>query len=51
VKTPDFEGWISLDFLGFSRPKSAFSMGYAGSSLKIFFFALSPVENLGGAGG
>jgi hypothetical protein len=29
---PDREGWISLDFLGFSRPKRDFSMGYAGFS-------------------
>ena len=29
-----FRGWKSLDFLGFSRPKRAFSMGYAGFSLK-----------------
>jgi hypothetical protein len=26
--------WISLDFLGFSRPNRYFSMGYAGFSLK-----------------
>jgi hypothetical protein len=29
-----FEGWKGLDFLGFSRPNRAFSMGYAGFSLK-----------------
>jgi hypothetical protein len=29
-----FEGWKSLDFLGFSRTNRAFSMGYAGFSLK-----------------
>ena len=34
AKSPVFEGWKSLDFLGFSRPKRAFSMGYAGFSLK-----------------
>ena len=28
AKTPDFGGWISLDFLGFSRPNRDFSMGY-----------------------
>jgi hypothetical protein len=26
---PAYEGWISLDFLGFSRPNLYFSMGYA----------------------
>jgi hypothetical protein len=29
-----YGGWKSLDFLGFSRPKRAFSIGYAGFSLK-----------------
>jgi hypothetical protein len=29
-----YGGWKSLDFLGFSRPKRAFSMSYAGFSLK-----------------
>jgi hypothetical protein len=29
AKTLDHEGWISLDFLGFSRPNRDFSMGYA----------------------
>jgi hypothetical protein len=33
-ETPRFEGWKSLDFLGFSRPNRAFSMGYAEISLK-----------------
>jgi hypothetical protein len=28
AKTPVYEGWISLDFLGFSRPNLDFSMGY-----------------------
>ena len=28
------EGWISLDFLGFSRPNRDFSMGYTGFSRK-----------------
>jgi hypothetical protein len=31
-ETPDYEGWISLDFLGFSRPNRDFSMGYADKS-------------------
>jgi hypothetical protein len=29
VKGPDYEGWISLDFLGFSRQNLDLSMGYA----------------------
>ena len=36
AKTPDFEGWISLDFLGFSRPNRAFSTGYGRSSVENF---------------
>ena len=32
AKTPDYKGWISLDFLGFSRPNLDFSMGYADKS-------------------
>jgi hypothetical protein len=34
--------WISLDFLGFSRPNRDISMGYAGFSLKNFSLALFP---------
>jgi hypothetical protein len=34
AKAPVFGGWKSLDFLGFSRQNRAFSMGYAGFSLK-----------------
>jgi hypothetical protein len=34
AKTPVFEGWKSLDFLGFSRSKPDFSMGYTGFSLE-----------------
>jgi hypothetical protein len=42
--------WISLDFLGFSRPKPAVSMGYAGFSLKEISRALSPArQDLGTA--
>jgi len=33
---PDFGGWNSLDFLGFSRPNRDFSMGYADKSGKVF---------------
>src|SRR5271163_2141911 len=40
AKTPDHVGWISLDFLGFSRPNRDFSMGYAGFSGKNFSRAL-----------
>ena len=42
AKTPDFGGWISLDFLGFSRPKRDLSMGYAEFSLKNFSVRFSP---------
>jgi hypothetical protein len=34
AKTLLYGGWKGLDFLGFSRPNRAFSMGYAGFSLK-----------------
>jgi hypothetical protein len=33
---PDFEAWISLDFLGFSRPNRDFSMGYADEAGNVF---------------
>jgi hypothetical protein len=36
AKTPDYEGWIFLDFLGFSRPKRDLSMGYEEKSRKVF---------------
>jgi hypothetical protein len=36
AKTPDYEGWISLDFLGFSRSNQDFSMGYADKARRIF---------------
>ena len=36
AKTPAHEGWISLDFLGFSRPNRDLSMGYAESTAEIF---------------
>jgi hypothetical protein len=36
AKTPAYEPWISLDFLGFSRPDRDFSMGYADFSGKNF---------------
>jgi hypothetical protein len=40
-KTPIFEGWISLDFLGFSRPNRDFSMGYAAFRGVEFFVPVS----------
>jgi hypothetical protein len=36
AKTPDYVVWISLDFLGFSRPNRDLSMGYAGFYAKNF---------------
>jgi hypothetical protein len=36
AKTHGFEGWKSFDFLGFSRPNRAFSMGCDGLSLNEF---------------
>jgi hypothetical protein len=38
---PVYKPWIVLDFLGFSRPNPAFSMGYAGFSRAEFFSRLS----------
>jgi hypothetical protein len=40
---PDYVGWISLDFLGFSRPNRDFSTGYADKSVKSFSTRFSPV--------
>jgi hypothetical protein len=40
AKTPVYDGCKSLDFLGFSRPNLAFSMGYAGFSEKKILRAL-----------
>jgi hypothetical protein len=42
VKTPDHEGLISLDFLGFSRSNLDISMGYGGFLPEGFFSALFP---------
>jgi hypothetical protein len=51
TKTLVYEGGKSLDFLGFSRPNRAFSMGYAGFSLQEISRALLPPrpnrENVG----
>jgi hypothetical protein len=43
--------WIALDFLGFSRPKPAVSMGYAGFSLTEISRALLPPRQNRGNGG
>jgi hypothetical protein len=40
AKTVVYEGWIVLDFLGFSRPNRDLSMGYAEKARQIFFAAL-----------
>jgi hypothetical protein len=45
AKTLAFERWKSLDVLGFSRPNRAFSMGYAGFSLKEISRALLPATD------
>ena len=43
--------FLPLDFLGFPRPKRAFSMGYEGFSLKISSPRFSPSEpRVGGPG-
>jgi hypothetical protein len=44
LKRPENKGWILLDFLGFSRPNRAFSMGYAGFSADKISRALLPVQ-------
>jgi hypothetical protein len=36
AKTPIFDYWISLDFLGFSRQNRYFSMGYGGLTREEF---------------
>jgi hypothetical protein len=42
AKTPDYKGWICLDFLGFSRPNRDLSMSYTGKTAEIFFARLFP---------
>jgi hypothetical protein len=42
VKTPGYDRWISLGFLGFSRPKRDFSMVYAGKTVENFFSRFFP---------
>jgi hypothetical protein len=52
TKTPTYERWISLDFLGFSRPKRDLSMGYTRFSLENFsrrFLALRSAKSGAGA--
>jgi hypothetical protein len=43
AKTPVYEGWKGLDFLGFSRQNRAFSMGYTAFSLEEISRALFAV--------
>jgi hypothetical protein len=38
----DFGGWISLDFLGFSRPDRDLSMGYEGFIENVFSLRFYP---------
>jgi hypothetical protein len=45
AKTPFIGYWISLDFLGFSRPKRDLSMGYARFSLENFSQRLLAARN------
>jgi hypothetical protein len=47
---PENKAWISLDFLGFSRPNRDFSMGYAGFSAKKISRALLPLGRRRGTG-
>jgi hypothetical protein len=42
AKTPDYEVWISLDFLGFSRQNRDVSMGYAEITPEEFSSRFSP---------
>ncbi len=49
-KTPVFEGWISLDFLGFSRPNRDLSMGYTGITAENFSCRSSPCGSGAGTG-
>jgi hypothetical protein len=43
AKTPVNAYWVSLDFLGFSRPDLDLSMGYTHISAEISSRALSPM--------
>jgi hypothetical protein len=49
AKAAFYNYWILLDFLGFSRPKRDFSVGYTGFSLKEFSGALA-LPNIRSAG-
>src|ERR1700729_30807 len=44
AKTPEYEVWISLDFLGFSRPNRDLSMGYKRFSEEDFSSRFCPRE-------
>jgi hypothetical protein len=48
AKTPDFEGCISLYFLGFSRPNRDLSMGYTDLSGNFFSLAFCRRERAAG---
>jgi hypothetical protein len=48
AKTPVYEGWNSLDFLGFSRQNLDLSMGYAGFSTDILSRALPSARSRDG---
>jgi hypothetical protein len=44
-ENPDYEGWISLAFLGFSRPNRAFSTGYTRFSVENFSLQFYPLRS------
>jgi hypothetical protein len=50
-QTPDFWGWKSLDFLGFSRPNIMISMSCSGFSLNVISRALLPSRQRSESGG
>jgi hypothetical protein len=41
AKTPVYGYWITLDFLGFSRPNRDLSMGYGHKMSKVFLIGFS----------
>jgi hypothetical protein len=50
AKSPGYGGWISLDFLGFSRADLDLSMGYTAQTRKSSLGALSPGIRRAGMG-
>jgi hypothetical protein len=44
-ENPDYEGWISLDFLGFSGPNRAFSTSYKRFSVENFSLQFFPLRS------